>query len=108
MLECILEENRAWVERNHPGEQSYLDALHHRVLPGIVECEGMYFLHESHNGSVWRRMKEYQQFLARPIIRRAIASVNICAVGSKQLVLRLLLYRMGLGWLFFLLKSRKG
>lgn len=108
MLECILEENRAWVERNHPGEQSYLDALHHRVLPGIVECEGMYFLHESHNGSVWRRMKEYQQFLARPIIRRAIASVNIRAVGSKQLVLRLLLYRMGLGWLFFLLKSRKG
>ena len=105
MLENILEENRAWVERYHPGEQSYLDALYHRVLPGIVECEGMYFLHGSHKGSVWCRAKEYQRFLDRPIIRRAIGSVNIRTVRSRQLVIRLHLYRMRLGWLFFFMKE---
>lgn len=107
MLERILTENLRWVENHHPGDQSYLAAVFHRVLPGIVECENQFFLHPQASEPVWNRAVQYQKFLSRPVIRQSIQNIDRSMVSSSQLRLRLLLYRMNLGWLFFLLKQNR-
>lgn len=105
MLERILTENRRWVQKYHPGEVAYEKALWHRVLPGIDECEKMYFLHKNNEDTLWKKMRRYSQFLNSGLIRQAIRTLKVKDIPKKQYRIRLALYKLHLGWLFIFLKA---
>lgn len=100
-LEKVLRANQQWVMTHHPGEDSYLNALWFRVLPGIVECERTFFLHSNFSGVLGA---EYQKLLRQPMVRQAIYNLKLSAVLIKQYKLRLLFYKLHLGWLFIMIK----
>lgn len=107
MLEQILTENQKWVQRYHPGEVAYQAALWHRVLPGIDECEKLYFLHEANKETAWKKAESYNQFIRSGIIKQAIRVLKLKDVTKRQYRVRLALYKLNLGWLFLLLKTRQ-
>lgn len=104
MLERILIENQKWVQRYHPDEPTYQAALWHRVLPGIDECERLYFLHDGNKNTVWKKAASYNQFIRGDIINHAIRKLKLKNVAKQQYRIRLVFYKLHLGWLFLLLK----
>lgn len=106
ILEKILEENQKWVIKYRPNEEEYDRALWYRVLPGIVECERTYFLHYSNPDKKIKTAVKYQHFLNRPIIRQAINQLKIKDILKKQYKIRLLLYKLHMGWFFILIKRK--
>ena len=102
MLEKILCLNQQWIMTYHSGEESYLNALWYRVLPGIVECERSFFLHPEFSGKL---IFEYQKFLRQPMICLAIHNLKLSTMLNKQYKMRLSFYKLHLGWLFILLKK---
>ena len=104
MLEQILRENRQWVQTYHPEESAYESALWHRVLPGIDECETIFFLHESNADSLWKTMRRYSRFLSSGLVRQAISTLKTKDIAKRQYRIRLLIYKLHLGWLFILIK----
>lgn len=107
MLEQILTENQKWIQQYHPDEPAYQAALWHRVLPGIDECEKMYFLHQVNKESTWRKMRNYSRFLSYGLIGQAIRKLKVKDVAKQQYQIRLMLYKLHFGWLFLLLKMWK-
>ena len=107
MLEIIIIENQKWVNANFKNDSNIAFSLWYRVLPGIVECEKSYFLHMKNNASSLKKLKDYQIFLNQKIIKKAIKNLSIFKVKQSQFKLRLLLYKLHLGWLFFLIKMKK-
>lgn len=103
ILENVLTENSRWVEKNHDGEQDYMKALWYRVLPGIVECERTYFLHSNFHG---RLAIEYQKFLKQKMISCAIRNLKLSDVNNRSYKIRLLFYKLHMGWMFILLKRK--
>ena len=107
MLEQILRENQYWVQKYHPGEDTYEKALWHRVLQGIDECEKLYFFHVANPNSRWMRLKEYQSFLSHGLTYQSIRKLRITDIPKRQYRRRLWFYKLRLGWLFMLLKALK-
>lgn len=105
MLERILTENQIWVQRYHPNEVVYQAALWHRVLPGIDECEKLYFQHDANKESVWKKASGYSQFIRRGIINQAIRKLKLKDITKRQYRVRLVFYKLNLGWLFIVLKN---
>lgn len=103
ILENVLRENYQWVMKNHSHEKEYLSALWYRVLPGIVECEKSFFLHPNFSGNLAR---EYRKFLKQTMVNRAIHRLKFSDVKSKQYRLRLIMYKLHLGWLFIMAKKK--
>lgn len=97
MLEEILTTNYQWVINYHADEMDYIQALWSRVLPGIVECERLYFMHPDFSDKL---VCSYQKFLKQPMIDRAICSLKLIDVKNKKQRMRLLFYKLHLGWLF--------
>lgn len=104
ILENILHENHQWVMKNHPDEKKYMSAMWYRVLPGIVECEKSFFLHSEFSASL---LREYQKFLKQTMVSLAIHSLKFADVKCNQYRLRLMVYKLRLGWLFIMIKSIK-
>lgn len=104
ILERVLEENYQWVMKHHGSDANYICALWYRVLPGIVECERTFFLHPEFQGSL---LLSYQKFLKKPMICRAINSLNLVDIKSNKYRKRLLMYKMHLGWLFMAFRRNK-
>ena len=104
MLEKILDQNRRWVQKYHPGEKDYEKALWYRALPGIDECEKTCFLHESNLDSRWIRMKKYDHFLRHGLVGYAIRQLKSKDILKPQYRIRLRIYQLHLGWLFLWLK----
>lgn len=102
-LEKVLSVNYQWVMKNHAHEKSYIKALWYRVLPGIVECERMYFLHPDFSGSL---LSEYQGLLNQNMVSRAIHSLKLSDIESKQYKIRLLFYKLRLGRIFISVKKK--
>lgn len=46
----------------------------------------------------------YQKFLNQPMVKRAISGLQISAVKNRQYKVRLLSYKLHLGWIFLFLK----
>lgn len=103
MLENVLRENYQWVMKNHANEKEYMRALWYRVLPGIVECEKSFFLHQDFSG---RLVQEYRQFLKQVLVNLAIYRLKFADVRSKQFRFRLILYKLHLGWLLIIIKKK--
>lgn len=103
ILERILCVNQQWVMMHHPDEARYLNALWFRVLPGIVECERTLFLHPDFSGKL---EYEYQKMLRYPMIHQAIRSLKISDMPTKQYKLRLVFYKLNLGWIFIRIKGK--
>lgn len=104
MLEKILDQNRRWVQKYHPGEKDYEKALWYRALPGIDECEKTCFLHESNLDSRWIRMKKYDHFLRHGLVGYAIRQLKSKDILKPQYRIRLQIYKLHLGWLFLWMK----
>lgn len=104
ILENVLHENYQWVMKNHPNEKEYMSALWYRVLPGIVECEKSFFLHPNFSGNL---VREYRKFLKQKMVNLAIHRLKFSDVRSKQYRLRLIMYKLNLGWLFIMTKKKK-
>ena len=103
ILERVLRVNQQWIMTHHSHEESYLNALWYRVLPGIVECERNFFLHPDFSGKLGF---EYQEFLRQPMVHQAIHNLKLSVVIIKQYKFRLLLYKLHLGWLFIMINRR--
>ena len=104
MLEFILKANQELLDQYHPSEKKYEEAFCYRVLPGIVECEKSYFLNRNNEKRFMSNAFAYQKFLNQPMVKRAISGLQISAVKSRQYKVRLLSYKLHLGWIFLLLK----
>ena len=102
ILENVLYENYQWVMKNHTNEKKYMSALWYRVLPGIVECEKSFFLHPNFSGNL---VREYRKFLKQKMVNLAIHRLKFSDVESKQYRLRLIMYKLHLGWLFIMIKG---
>lgn len=100
-LERVLNINYQWVMQYHANDKKYLQAVWYRVLPGIVECERNFFLHQEFSGSL---VIEYKKFLKKTMIHRAISKLKLSDVVIRQYQVRLLLYKLNLGWLFIMIK----
>lgn len=103
-LEEVLETNLEWTQIHEDKTKQYEKAMWFRVLPGIVECEEYYFLHENNKKSMSCKLHEYKMFLKQPMINRAIKTLKIKDMQKKQYKVRLILYKLGLGNLFLRLK----
>lgn len=103
ILENVLCENYQWVMKNHSNEKAYMNALWHRVLPGIVECEKSFFLHPDFSGNL---VREYRQFLKQTLVNQAIHRLKFTDVKSKQYRLRLIVYKLHFEWLFIMTKKK--
>lgn len=103
-LEQILEENSAWVNKYAPDNLLFHNSVSYRVLPGIDECEHAYFLHSDNHDPVWKRSQEYQRFLNRPIIKKMITDLQISDIKKKQYKVRLIVYKLNVGFVFIGLK----
>lgn len=106
MLGKILNTNALWVQKYYASDQDMERALWFRVLPGIVECEKQYFLHSKNNAKVLQKARYYQKMLATEIIAKAIYAVKVSYVEKKQLKIRLMLYKLHLGWLLIIFKRK--
>lgn len=104
MLEFILKANQELLDQYHPSEKKYEEAFCYRVLPGIVECEKSYFLNRNNEKRFMSNAFAYQKFLNQPMVKRAISGLQISAVKNRQYKVRLLSYKLHLGWIFLLLK----
>ena len=104
MLEFILKANQELLDQYHPSEKKYEEAFCYRVLPGIVECEKSYFLNRNNEKRFMSNAFAYQKFLNQPMFKRAISGLQISAVKNRQYKVRLLSYKLHLGWIFLLLK----
>ena len=89
--------------KNHANEKKYMSALWYRVLPGIVECEKFFFLHPNFSGNL---VREYRKFLKQTMVNLAIHRLKFSDVESKQYRLRLIMYKLHLGWLFIMTKKK--
>lgn len=105
MLERILKTNQAWVNKHHPNQKDYEQALWYRVLPGIDECERTYFLHKNNPDSLRTRIDKYHFFLSHGLTNQAIRYLKRSGISKRQYRIRLFFYQFKLGWLFLLLKS---
>lgn len=105
MLERILCENQKWVQKYHPEEADYENALWYRVLPGIDECEKTFFLHEANTWSHWEIMQHYSKFINSGLVSHAIRVLKPKDVLKRQYRIRLLMYKIHLSWLFILIKT---
>lgn len=103
ILENVLCENYQWVMKNHSSEKKYMSALWYRALPGIVECEKSFFLHPDFSGNL---VTEYRKFLKQTMVNLAIHRLKFSDVKSKQYRLRLVMYKLHLGWLFIMTKKK--
>lgn len=104
VLNLILKENAAWVKKYYPEDVVLKKALWYRVLPGIVECERTYLFHQKNSLTLQKKLMVYQQMLSYSMIRNAIHELQIGDIDVKQYRIRLMLYKLRLGWLFALLK----
>lgn len=104
MLEFILKANQELLDQYHPSEKKYEEAFCYRVLIGIVECEKSYFLNRNNEKRFMSNAFAYQKFLNQPMVKRAISGLQISAVKNRQYKVRLLSYKLHLGWIFLLLK----
>lgn len=104
ILENVLLVNHQWVMKHYPDRVDYLNALWYRVLPGIVECERIFFLHPDFSGIL---ISEYQKFLGQTMVHQAIHSLKLSSISTKQYKLRLLLYKLHLGGIFIMIKGKK-
>ncbi len=102
-LEEILTENRSLARRLSPGGAPE-KALCYRVMPGIVECERSCFLHPENTMTAWEKAGAYRRMLRQPQVHRALRGLSLRDMPTRQYRLRLLLYKLGLGWLFLLIK----
>lgn len=107
MLERILIENQKWVQKYHPEEADYEKALWYRALPGIDECEKTYFLHRANSDSLWEKMRCYSRFLNSGLVCHAIKTLKAKDIPKQQYRIRLLIYKLHLGWLFIWIKMLK-
>ena len=106
VLLSVLAEEKRWVEKNHPDEEQYLQAVYYRVLPGINECEQVWLLHPKNHGmKLSEKIKEYQRLLAQTEIADAIKKIDKRSVSFLPYKKRLLLYRLHMAWLLILMKS---
>ncbi len=106
ILEDVLTENTVLVRQNHADDKGYMQACYFRVLPGIVECENNYFFHIENKNNNFFKLCAYQKLLNQPMIRKAINELSFSVIKFKQYRIRLLFYKLHLGWLFFLIKSK--
>lgn len=107
ILDNVLLENEKWVIQYHNNDQDYYKALYYRVLPGIVECENLYFLHNKCNLSLWKKIILYRTFLERDDIKRFIRNISAINVSNKQYKCRLLFYKLKLSGIFIFLKGHR-
>lgn len=101
ILEKVLYLNKHWVMTYYPYEKKYINALWYRVLPGIIECEKTFFLHPKFSGKL---AFEYQKFLRQPMVSQAIHNLKLSDILNKKYKIRLLFYKLHLGWLFIIIK----
>lgn len=104
-LEQVLQTNLKWVSEHGKRNTCYEKALWFRVLPGVVECEQYYFLHPNNQQPIKKKMREYQSFLNRLIIKSAIKKLCLKDVEGMQYKRRLALYKLHLGGLFLWMKG---
>ncbi len=105
MLERILKMNQEWVNKYHPNQKDYEQALWYRVLPGIDECERTYFLHKNNPDALRIKINKYHFFLSHGLTHQAICYLKRTDISKRQYRVRLFFYQFELGWLFVLLKS---
>lgn len=103
ILENVLHENYQWVMKNHANEKAYMAALWYRVLPGIVESEKSFFLHPNFLGNL---VREYRKCLKQTMVNLAIHRLKFLDIKSKQYRLRVIMYKLHLGWLFIMIKKK--
>lgn len=106
ILEKILIENQKWVVEHHPNEADYSCALWYRVLPGIIECEKAFFLHSHNQSTLFQIAIAYQRFLNQKMVQKAIRCLKISDMFNRQYRIRLLFYKLHLGWLFIMVKGK--
>lgn len=106
MLNRILKENAAWVKKYYPEDTVLKKALWYRVLPGIVECERTYLFYQKNLLTLQKKLMTYQQMLNYDMIHNAIDELQSGDIDVKQYRIRLMLYKLRLGWLFVLLKGK--
>lgn len=107
MLENIIIENQKWVSANFKNDSNITFSLWYRVLPGIVECEKCFFLHPKCKESIFIKLRLYQSFLNEKIIRSAIKSLSLKEVKQLNYRIRLIFYKLRLGWFFLLMKIKR-
>lgn len=106
MLETIIIENQNWVNTNFKNDSNIAFSLWYRVLPGIVECENSFFLHQECKESLLKKLILYQSFLNKTIICKAIKKLKLKEVHSLNYRIRLMFYKLKLGWFFLLIKIK--
>lgn len=104
MLERILKMNQEWVNKYHPNQKDYEQALWYRVLPGIDECERTYFLHPLNKDSFFQRIFKYTKFLDSEITSAAISSLSVKQILKDQYRTRLRIYKLHMGANFIVAK----
>lgn len=106
MLSKILNTNAMWVQKYYPQDIDMIKALWYRVLPGIVECENVYFLHPANSMNTRKKVSDYQSMLREGTIAKAIRTVKVKNVVRRQYKVRLVLYKFHLGWFFIMCKRK--
>lgn len=104
MLNKILNANAMWVQKYYPQDTDMEQALWYRVLPGVVECEKVFFLHPANTACARENARLYQRMLNTEMIAKAIYSVKPSNVAQRQYKIRLILYKLHLGWIFLMCK----
>lgn len=106
MLNKILDANVTWVQKHYPQDAEVKKALWYRVLPGIVECEKMYFLHPANTASTRERARMYQKMLKTGKIVEAIDALKMSDHMKRQYKIRLAFYKLHMGWAFIIAKNK--
>lgn len=106
-LEEVLKVNERWITEQGFSGTEYERAMWFRVMPGIVECENYYFLHPDCSLTNRQKISEYQEFLNRPIVRRAIRNLRLRDIPERQYRFRLVLYKLHLGKVLLWLKLHR-
>ena len=104
MLNKILNANAMWVQKYYPQDADMEQALWYRVLPGVVECEKVFYLHPANTARARENTRLYQRMLNTGTIAKAIYLVKPSNVAQQQYKIRLILYKLHLGWLFLMCK----
>ncbi len=107
ILEKILMHNSQLQNKYNFTDEQDRQALFFRVLPGLVECEQSYYLNKNNKNSIYKKIREYARLLHSNAISKAIKEIEFSKITNRNYKMRLILYKMHMGWVIILLKRNE-